>query len=272
MLMCRPNKRHNHPSPRKDLPMRQFLLVAALLVTLFNTVLSVGSAAVMDETLVAHNTIRQQVAQAESQRLGGTVSIPDLAWDPVLAALAQDWANQVIGPNPPPHRPADQRPGIGANTFWSYSVGAPVNQSVAAAMQFSASEQQYYDYDTNSCAAGQDCGHYTQVVWSTTTHVGCGSALWNAGGAEYVVWVCNYSPAGNLTINGEKATPVQRLWRCGCTYSWTRTLEIGAQGEDVAGAPATSEYRRCRSGSRRRFWPCHGSGCQRLSSGQWPGG
>jgi|SoiMetStandDraft_2_1073263.scaffolds.fasta_scaffold11767_4 pathogenesis-related protein 1 len=187
--------------------MRQLLLVAALLVALFNTVLSVGSAAVMDEALAAHNAIRRQVAQAESQRLGGTVSIPDLAWDPALSALAQDWANQVVGPNPPPHRPADQRPGIGENIFWSYSIGAPVNQSIAAAMQFWASEQQYYDYDTNSCAAGQVCGHYTQVVWSTTTLVGCGSALWNAGGAEYVVWVCNYWPAGNLTINGEELRP-----------------------------------------------------------------
>jgi pathogenesis-related protein 1 len=187
--------------------MRQFLLVAALLVALFNTVLSVGSAAVMDEALDAHNAIRRQVAQAESQRLGGTVSIPDLAWDPALSALAQDWANQVVGQTSPPHRPGDQRPGIGENIFWSYSIGAPVNQSVAAAVQSWAGEQQYYDYDTNSCAAGQVCGHYTQVVWSTTTLVGCGSALWNAGGAEYVVWVCNYWPAGNLTINGEELRP-----------------------------------------------------------------
>src|SRR5687767_6880242 len=107
--------------------MRQFLLLAALLVALFSSGFSsVGSAAaaspranlddaVIDEALAAHNAVRQSVAQAESQRLGGTVSIPDLTWDPALAALAQDWANQVVGQSPLPHRPADQRPGIGEN-------------------------------------------------------------------------------------------------------------------------------------------------------------
>jgi hypothetical protein len=230
--------------------MRTFLLIAALLVVLFSTFFSsVGSAAaasqranfndaVTDQVLATHNAVRQRVAQAESLRLGGTVSIPELAWDPALAALAQDWANRVVGLNPTPHRPDDQRLGIGENTYMAYSIGAPVNQSVAAAMQFWAGEQQYYNYDTNSCAAGQQCGHYTQVVWSTTTHVGCGSALSSANGAEYVVWVCNYSPAGNLTINGQKLLPYTvsdtPLPGTGCVYAWPRTLEIGAQGEDVA--------------------------------------
>src|SRR5215212_250688 len=135
--------------------MRKFLFAAALLIALFSTSFSsVRSAAaassranladaVMDDALAAHNTVRQSVAQAESQRLGGAVSIPDLTWDPALAALAQDWANQVVGQNPVPHRPADQRPGIGENTYMGYSIGAPVDQSVAAAMQFWAGEQQY---------------------------------------------------------------------------------------------------------------------------------
>jgi uncharacterized protein YkwD len=229
--------------------MRQFLFAAALLVALFSTGFSsVRSAAaspranltdaVMDEALAAHNAVRQSVAQAESQRLGGTVSIPDLTWDPALASLAQDWANQVVGQNPVSHRPADQRPGIGENTYTAYSIGAPVNQSVAAAMQFWAGEQQYYNYDTNSCTEGQQCGHYTQVVWSTTTQVGCGRAVSSVNGAEYVVWVCNYAPAGNLTINGEKLRPYSVANTpapgAGCAYAWTRTLELGAQGEDVA--------------------------------------
>ncbi|XP_042059416.1 uncharacterized protein LOC121803909 [Salvia splendens] len=35
-----------------------------------------------------------------------------------------------------------------------------------------ADEEKYYDYDTNSCAAGEMCGHYTQVVWSSTKKIG----------------------------------------------------------------------------------------------------
>jgi hypothetical protein len=60
--------------------MRQFLLVAALLVALCNTDLSAAplSDAEIAAMLAAHNAVRQRVAQAESLRLGGTVSIPDL--------------------------------------------------------------------------------------------------------------------------------------------------------------------------------------------------
>jgi len=40
------------------------------------------------------------------------------------------------------------------------------------------------------------CGHYTQVVWSGTTHVGCAAAI-DASCEWAQVWVCQYSPPGN---------------------------------------------------------------------------
>ncbi|HEU5103467.1 MAG TPA: CAP domain-containing protein [Roseiflexaceae bacterium] len=219
--------------------MRQFLLAAALLIALLSTSFSSARSAsasplatLSDEALAAHNAVRQRVAHDESQRLGGTVSIPDLTWDPALATLAEDWANQVVGQVRPPHRP-----GVGENIYVGYSFGVvPLNQSVAAAMQYWAGERQHYNYDTNACAAppDQECGHYTQIVWSTTTRVGCGRALWSDANKNYVTWVCDFAPAGN---NGQRpysvtaATPGTGM---GCTpYNWTRWLWYGSYGEDV---------------------------------------
>jgi hypothetical protein len=44
-----------------------------------------------------------------------------------------------------------------------------------------------------------DVGHYSQIVWKTTTKVGCGFA--ESNGSD--VLVCDYAPPGN--VMGERA-------------------------------------------------------------------
>ncbi|MCO5559999.1 hypothetical protein L7F22_013604 [Adiantum nelumboides] len=56
-------------------------------------------------------------------------------------------------------------------------------------------EKKYYNYGSNICAAGKVCGHYTQVVWAASLHLGFASIACNNGGGTFVI--CNYHPPGN---------------------------------------------------------------------------
>jgi pathogenesis-related protein 1 len=49
----------------------------------------------------------------------------------------------------------------------------------------------------DTCAWNRQCGHYTQIVWTTTEEVGCGMSVCPTLGQ---VWVCNYRPKGNIRI------------------------------------------------------------------------
>ncbi|MCP3140115.1 CAP domain-containing protein [Pyxidicoccus xibeiensis] len=66
-----------------------------------------------------------------------------------------------------------------------------------------AKEVADYDYARNTCAAGKQCGHYTQVVWRATKRVGCATQVcttnspFGSRAPTWQFWVCNYAPPGN---------------------------------------------------------------------------
>ena len=192
----------------EDSCVRRFFVAGLLLVAL--CISDVAGAPLNDaeivEMLAAHNAIRQRVARSESQRLRGTVSIPNLTCDPAAAALAQQWADSLIKKNPPggEHRKQEelQQLDLGENWFRACSEGKP-DLSAKAVVESWAEEEKWYSYEDNSCAPGKECLHYTQLVWSNTQRLGAGRAMRTTDdGRTYVIWLCNYAPPGN--IKGER--------------------------------------------------------------------
>jgi uncharacterized protein YkwD len=124
-----------------------------------------------------------------------------LTWDPIAAEVAQSWANGCSFDHNP--NAGSQYDGLGGSGDLgeNLAAGAPT-ETIATAVSSWVGEGQYYDHASNSCAAGQTCGHYTQVVWSTTTGVGCAQATCTTdspfGGGQWQLSVCDYSPAGNV--------------------------------------------------------------------------
>jgi uncharacterized protein YkwD len=137
------------------------------------------------------------VAQPEPQRFAGTVAahnqarqavgVPPLQWSAELAVTAQRWADKLRESRCAMRHSGAA--GLGENLAWASGQALSPGQVVGMWV----GERRDYDATRNSCAPGKVCGHYTQVVWRGTTHVGCGMA--SCGNSE--VWVCNYTPPGN---------------------------------------------------------------------------
>jgi pathogenesis-related protein 1 len=150
---------------------------------------SVLDTAQQNEMVAAHNQFRR------------TVGAPDLRWSASVAATAQAWAETLKSKGCKMEHSKNRQGKLGENIYWAsperWSTGETEVQAITPATVVGewAGESKNYDYRTNSCTAGKVCGHYTQVVWKSTTEIGCGKAVC---GDKSQVWVCNYQPAGNI--------------------------------------------------------------------------
>ena len=124
------------------------------------------------DMLAAHNEVRERAG------------VPPLTWADSLAAVAQDWANHLLQQGQFYHRP---QPVYGENLLEINGQRALPAEVVA----IWAGEAGNYSYGSNTCNG--ICGHYTQLIWSSTREVGCAVAH----DAMREVWVCNYNPPGN---------------------------------------------------------------------------
>ena len=52
-------------------------------------------------------------------------------------------------------------------------------------------------FSRNKGAGGRAVGHYTQLVWATSTRIGCGGVKYRDGKFNKFYLVCNYGPTGN---------------------------------------------------------------------------
>jgi len=68
-----------------------------------------------------------------------------------------------------------------------------------------SNEGQYYDYDNPSLYGGVDdeteLGHFTQLVWKSTTAVGCGVQV--CSDSDWTYLICRYYTEGNILYSGD---------------------------------------------------------------------
>jgi pathogenesis-related protein 1 len=120
------------------------------------------------------------------------VGVSSLKWSDELASYAQVWANHLAEKGcEMQHRPrsGEFTQKYGENIYWCSGMKA----TPQAVVDSWASELADFNVKKLECNKGKVCGHYTQVIWSSTLEVGC--AMARCGNQE--IWVCNYNPPGN---------------------------------------------------------------------------
>ena len=153
--------------------------------------------------LASHNTVRAKFNQVS------------LTWSDSLAGYAQQWVDHLAKTRNCAmiHRPnydneVESKRFLqvnGENLFWAsaevFENGTQKLQHFTAkeVVKAWAVEENYYDYQSNSCEPGQQCGHFTQMVWHESRQVGCAKAICPD---KSQIWACNYYPRGNYI--GEK--------------------------------------------------------------------
>ncbi len=168
--------------------MRYTHIALAALISQNSLAATALNGAQQQEMVDIHNTWRNKVGS------------PAVIWSAKIAETAQAWADNLKTKGC--KMTHSKGSGYGENLYWAspikYSDGQVKAQTIAPTKVVNSwgDEIKNYTYNSNSCATGKVCGHYTQVVWKTTTEIGCGMAVCSDSSQ---VWVCNYNPPGNYT-------------------------------------------------------------------------
>lgn len=163
----------------------QLIMITKLIcISMFVLVINIS------KTDATTNQIKQFLGPHNAVR--SALGMKPLIWDGGVARYAEWYANQRRYDCELKHSNGP----YGENIFWGSGNEWTPSEAVTAWV----SEKTWYNYWSNSCGSGQQCGHYTQIVWRSTRKLGCARVVCFGGRGVFIT--CNYDPPGNYV--GEK--------------------------------------------------------------------
>uniref|UniRef100_G1RUD3 C-type lectin domain-containing protein n=1 Tax=Nomascus leucogenys TaxID=61853 RepID=G1RUD3_NOMLE len=119
-------------------------------------------------------------------------------------------------------------------------------------------EGQRYSHAAGECARNANCTHYTQLVWATSSQLGCGRHLCSAGQAAIEAFVCAYSPGGNWEVNGKTIIPYKKgAWCSLCTASVSGCFKAWDHAGGLCEVPRNPCRMSCQNHGRLNISTCH---------------
>ena len=162
------------------------LLLALALLPLATPALAAhwgSEEAVAERLLAVHNAARAEVGA------------PPLQWDRGLAVAAASYGPQLAAIGRLQHSPRHARPGQRENLAMAWTETTSPEQLIGMWVQEKRNFHPGVFPAVGRTGKWEEIAHYTQMVWKSTTHVGC--ALYPAPN-RWTYLICRYSPPGNV--------------------------------------------------------------------------
>ena len=165
--------------------MKPFILLASLASFLPSVasaqVLPGATGVTAERLLAAHNRER------------ALVGAPALQWDAQLASSAASYGPMLASLKRLVHSPRETRPGQRENLAMGWHGTLSPEQLVDLWSREKLLLRPGLFPAVSRTGQWEDVAHYTQMVWPTTTHVGCAIFA-----ADWDYLICRYSPPGNV--------------------------------------------------------------------------
>nr|WDQ26766.1 venom peptide [Acharia stimulea] len=150
-------------------------------------------------TVDGHNMRRELVAKGQLDGQPAATDMKCMIWDEELAKKAADWASRNKFEHDSDGTVPSGRFRINQHVYVLQTIDKSHEFDMEAALEMWFEENKDYKYEPISSRAwGPSTGHYTQMVWSKTTRVGCAVSEFMQNEMKNIIIICNYGPAGNI--------------------------------------------------------------------------
>ncbi|CAI0401134.1 unnamed protein product [Linum tenue] len=153
-----------------------YLIFAVLVASILLHISPTSAQNSPGDFLAAHNKARR------------AVGVGRMRWNNKVAKYARDYGNKIKGGCDFKHS--------GGPYGENLAFGRP-DITGTRSVQLWVDEKKKYNCKKNECIGGfEECGHYTQLVWSRSVRLGCARVVCN--GNKGTIVICNYDPPGNV--------------------------------------------------------------------------
>ncbi|XP_036919543.1 C-type lectin domain family 18 member A-like isoform X2 [Sturnira hondurensis] len=197
--------------------------------------------------LSLHNRLRSRVHPPAA-------NMRRMDWSESLARQAQARAALCGSPVPnlgPTHQAS-------SHTGWNVQLLPLGSASFVQVVGLWFEEGQWYSHVAAECAHNATCTHYTQLVWATSSQLGCGRHPCSGYQAEMEAFVCAYSPGGNWEVDGKTIVPYKKgTWCSLCTASVSGCFKAWDHAGGLCEVPRNPCRMSCRNHGHLNISTCH---------------